>query len=126
MDEYFGLVSLRKDLINSKAIRSFFEFDLHIPKSNNLISKIQGWENEFLGVRDFHYWRTKNIFLVLWSDMNVVSRLDSYITNRVRLPWETRESNQEVIFSVGQLEIYKLSNDQKFAPKKISSHSFDS
>ena len=38
--------------------------------------------------------------------MSVVSRIDSYITNKIKLPWDNRESQEEIIFSVGQLEVY--------------------
>lgn len=58
--------------------------------------------------------------------MSVVSRIDSYITNKIKLPWDNRESQEEIIFSVGQLEVYQVSQDGKFTPKKQTSFSFDS
>ena len=39
------------------------------------------------GVRDFHLQNDKGLLFTLISDMNVASRVDSYLTN-MKMPWE--------------------------------------
>lgn len=33
--------------------------------------------------------------------MNVVSRIDSFITNKIKFPWDKETEDNKIIFSVG-------------------------
>lgn len=70
------------------------------------------FENQVLGFRDFDYQGDSNVFMVLLSDMNAVSRVDSYITN-LKMPWDNTEKD-EIFFSVGRLELYIIKNKSSF------------
>lgn len=70
------------------------------------------FENQVLGFRDFDYKTDSNVFMALLSDMNTVSRIDSYITN-LKMPWDKSEKN-EIFFSVGRLEMYIIKDHAKF------------
>lgn len=45
-------------------------------------------ENAALGYRDICYDYSKNIFITLLSDMSGISRVDSYVTNNIKMPWD--------------------------------------
>lgn len=44
--------------------------------------------------------------MALLGDMSGVSRIDSYVTNNLKLPWE--KNNDDLVFSVGLLEYYEI------------------
>ena len=83
---------------------------------------LQSIESRGLGYRDFLYLEDMNIVICLLGDMNIVSRLDSYFTN-YKMPWEKRESDQ-VIFSVGLMEIFKINDISNGVFTKMHSISF--
>jgi hypothetical protein len=98
----------RKDILNNEAFRDFIEIDKHSPEMafNNpvLLSEF----NEFpLGIRDFIYLKYENVIFAVCSDMNIASRLDSYLTN-VNLPWEKKT---DAHISVGAAFAYKVITD---------------
>ena len=70
------------------------------------------FENQVLGFRDFDYKSESSVFMVLLSDMNAVSRVDSYITN-LKMPWD-KSDKDEIFFSVGRLEMYIIKNKDNF------------
>jgi len=61
-------------------------------------------ENPALGYRDFCFDSKGSVFLSLLSDMSSISRIDSYVTNNIKLPWE--EEDEGLYFSVGLLEFH--------------------
>ena len=64
--------------------------DKHSPEvAYNAPTKVYEYSELPLGVRDFYYYKEKNIFFVVCCDMNIASRVDAYITN-VNLPWEKK------------------------------------
>ena len=95
----------RKDIMASEYIKDFLELDRHSP---NLTFNSPEKKNEItqlpLGIRDFYFLNEENIMFAACSDMNVASRVDSYITN-VNLPWE--KSNGEHM-TVGALFCFYL------------------
>lgn len=54
----------------------------------------------------------------LLGDMNAVSRFDSYFTN-FKMPWEKGED--QVIFSVGLMEMYKIKDLENGLVSKLCS-----
>lgn len=76
--------------------------------------------NFIYGVRDFLYLPNESLFFALISDMNVLSRMDSYISN-IKLPWD-REDKPLCVSSVGVLECYY--EKKKFSFEKLWSKSF--
>ena len=95
----------RKDIMASDYIKDFLELDRHSP---NLTFNSPEKKNELtqlpLGIRDFYYLNEENIMFAACSDMNIASRVDSYITN-VNLPWE--KTNGEHM-TVGAVFAFKL------------------
>ncbi len=69
----------------------------------------------------------KKIFLgvlfVLVSDMNVASRVDSYLTN-MKMPWE--KEIPPTIVSVGSVECYAQMNMSEYKFEKLWNKTFSS
>lgn len=68
------------------------------------------------GVRDFIYLPQYNSIFVALSDMNLITRMDSYFTN-ITLPWEKKKDKQkkketvlteEAVSTVGALQHYRI------------------
>jgi hypothetical protein len=69
------------------------------------------------GVRDFIYLPEYKAAFVAMSDMNIVTRLDSYFTN-FSMPWEKKEKKaaDDTVSTVGALQHYKIV-EKSFDPK---------
>lgn len=80
--------------------------------------------NFIYGVRDFHYQRDQSLLFALVSDMNVASRVDSYLSN-MKMPWD-REDKPLCVSSVGVLECYLERKNEKFTFDKLWSRGFAS
>ena len=95
----------RKDIMASDYIKDFLELDRHSPNLTfNSPEKKYELTELPLGIRDFFYFNEENIMFAVCSDMNIASRVDSYITN-VNLPWE--KTNGEHM-TVGAIFAFKL------------------
>lgn len=98
----------RKDIVNNESFRDFIEIDKHSPEmAINSPMLISEYTELPLGIRDFIYLKYENIIFTACSDMNIASRLDSYLTN-VNLPWEKKT---EAHISVGAAFAYKVTTD---------------
>jgi hypothetical protein len=73
------------------------------------------------GVRDFIYLPEYKTAFVAQSDMNLVTRMDSYFTN-FTMPWEKKEKTsttaksvltEDAVSSVGCLQHYKVIQNNK-------------
>jgi WD40 repeat protein len=95
----------RKDIMASDYIKEFLELDRHSPNLtfNSPEKKYEVTELP-LGIRDFFYFGEESMMFAVCSDMNIASRVDSYITN-VNLPWE--KANGEHM-TVGAIFAFKL------------------
>ena len=80
--------------------------------------------NFLYGVRDFHYQRDQSLLFALVSDMNVASRVDSYLSN-MKLPWD-REDKPPCVSSVGILECYLERKNEPFTFDKLWAKGFAS
>jgi hypothetical protein len=97
----------RKDICSSESFRLFIEIEKNSPDLKFYHpEKIASYDSLPLGLRDFIYLKDDNVLIVACSDMSLISRIDSEITN-VKLPWE--EDNNTHI-SVGGVVVYKLDN----------------
>ena len=95
----------RKDIMASDYIKDFLELDKHSPNLTfNSPEKKYELTELPLGIRDFYFFHEENIMFAACSDMNIASRVDSYITN-VNLPWE--KTNGEHL-TVGAVFAFKL------------------
>ena len=95
----------RKDIMASDYIKDFLELDRHSPNLTfNSPEKKYELTELPLGIRDFYYFNDEKIMFAACSDMNIASRVDSYITN-VNLPWE--KANGEHM-TVGAVFAFKL------------------
>ena len=95
----------RKDIMASDYIKDFLELERHSPNLTfNSPEKKYELTELPLGIRDFYYFNDEKIIFMACSDMNIASRVDSYITN-VNLPWE--KSNGEHM-TVGAIYAFKL------------------
>jgi hypothetical protein len=98
----------RKDIVNNESFRDFIEIDKNSPEMAINGPVLLSEYSEFpLGVRDFIYLKYENIIFAACSDMNIASRLDSYLTN-VNLPWEKKT---DAHISVGAAFAYKVTSD---------------
>jgi hypothetical protein len=70
--------------------------------------KVAELPNLNLGGRDFILLRDEGLLFIAQSDMNITSRLDSYLTN-FTFPWEKATPGQENSSIVGALVVYKVS-----------------
>ena len=77
-------------------------------------------QNFEYGVRDFIYVPEDSLFFCIVSDMSVLSRMDSYLSN-AKLPWD-REDKPACVASVGVLECYV--EKKKFEFQKLWSKKF--
>ena len=72
----------RQDLRTNSHFRDFLELDTQIPESVvNTPIKVAELPDLNLGGRDFLLLRQEGLLFIAQSDMNVASRLDSYLTN---------------------------------------------
>ena len=95
----------RKDIMASDYIKDFLELDRHSPNLTfNSPEKKYELKELPLGIRDFYYFNDEKIIFVACSDMNIASRVDSYITN-VNLPWEKNNGEH---MTVGAIYAFKL------------------
>ena len=62
--------------------------------------------HNLMGFRDFLLIPEKKLFFCVTSDMNALSRVDSFFTN-MTMPWEKKDkSKSEIALSVGVLEVW--------------------
>ena len=94
----------RKDIMATEHIKNFLELDKHSPNLTfNAPEKKQELTDLPLGVRDFYYLREQQIMFIACSDMNIASRVDSYITN-VNFPWDKNDDH----ITVGAVLTFKI------------------
>ena len=94
----------RKDIMASEYLKVFLELEKHSPNlTYNSPEKKYELREIPLGIRDLYYLQEESIMFAACSDMNIASRVDSYITN-VNLPWEKNED----YVTVGALFVFKL------------------
>ena len=112
----------RKDIISNDYFKVFLELDKHSPEvAYNAPTKVYEYSELPLGVRDFYYYREKNILFVVCCDMNIASRVDAYITN-VNLPWEKKTDSH---ISVGATFAFKvISTKDGYIFEKLWAKSF--
>jgi hypothetical protein len=88
--------------------RDFLELDTQIPEAVvNTPVKVAEIPDLNLGGRDFLLLRQEGLLFIAQSEMNVASRLDSYLTN-FTFPWEKAVAGQENSATVGALVVYKV------------------
>ena len=79
---YLKTLINRKDMRSSLQFRKFLAFEANFPQSLAYEAKKIGVMQDFQkGVRDVIYMPQYNTALVACSEMNIVSRMDSYFTN---------------------------------------------
>ena len=94
----------RKDIMASDYIKNFLELEKHSPNLTFNSPEKKYELNEIpLGIRDLYYLQEESIMFAACSDMNLASRVDSYITN-VNFPWEKGSD----YITVGAVLAFKL------------------
>jgi hypothetical protein len=90
--------------------------------SLELIGKVT---HSMMGYRDILIVPEKKLFFSVTSDMNALSRVDSYLTN-LKMPWD--KSEDQVLLSVGILEAWLQSKKGKddYAYERLWSKNFKS
>lgn len=104
----------RKDVINSEPFILFAELEKHSPELIGNTPVVVGKIEKLpLGIRDFHYSRDENLLLMVCSDMNIISRADSRLTN-IKLPWEKKNSKSQSV-PLGAAMVFTVQKkDKKF------------
>lgn len=112
----------RKDVLHQKEFRAFLDIDKEAPEIiGNEVALNFEYTNVPLGVRDFLFVPHKEILLMCCSDMNIISRADSMITN-FSFPWEKKTDSH---IPLGAAFIYQCKpNDSKYIVHKIWAKSF--
>ena len=81
----------RPDMRTNPSFRTFIEIDEQIPESVTYQPvKLAEITELPLGGRDFCYVEHRGFLFIAMSEMNIGSRLDSYITN-FTMPWEKKK-----------------------------------
>ena len=113
----------RKDIFLNVEFRQFLELEKNAPEviANDVTNKYD-YKKLPLGVRSFIVVPNREIMLVCCSDMNIISRADSYLTN-FTFPWEKRTAQQ---VPMGAAFIYQCKPDPKeiYTIHKIWAKSF--
>lgn len=89
LNNYVKSLINRRDMRTCQQFRSFLNFEKHHPVCQSFdAKKIAQMDNFQQGCRDFVYLPQYQTCFVAQSDMNIVSRIDSYFTNvsQPRLP----------------------------------------
>ena len=107
LESFLKECSNRKDILATEFFKNFLELDKHSPElSFNAPVKCSEFGELPLGVRDFYYYKEKNMIFIVCCDMNIASRVDAYITN-VNLPWEKKT---DAHISVGAAFAYSITH----------------
>lgn len=94
LHSYLQEIVNRPDMRTSPAFRSFLEIDEQIPESVTYQPvKMAEISDLTLGAREFCYVESRGFLFVAMSEMNIGSRLDSYITN-FTMPWEKKKTKK--------------------------------
>ena len=100
----------RKDIFSTKELKNFLDLETHCPHLTNINPSEEGkLENIPLGVRDFIYDNKEGVIFMCCTDMNIISRADSMLSN-FRFPWEKKSEENVPLggafcFRVQKLEI---------------------
>jgi len=108
----------------SDYIKDFLELDRHSPNLTfNSPEKKYEVTDLPLGIRDFFYFSEEKMMFAVCSDMNIASRVDSYITN-VNLPWEKTNGEHMTVGAVFAFKLnFGVSNPSDIFDKRWA-HSF--
>lgn len=106
LEQYLQDCVCRKDVLNTAEFSGFLEIDKHSPELEmNAPKEISELHGLPLGVRDFYYSSEDEVLFMVCSEMSVVSRTDSRITN-IKLPWEKKGEQSNV--PIGSAFCYKV------------------
>ena len=116
LEQFIKSCTERKDICSNETFKTFLELEKHSPDlSYNAPTKLYEHTELPLGVRDFYYYKEKNLMFIVCCDMNIASRVDAYITN-VNLPWEKKT---DAHISVGAVFAFRV------VPVKDTSYVFE-
>ena len=96
LENFLKICIERKDIFNTKYFFEFLSLDKFAPELNINNPTLEGELKEIpQGVRDFLYLSSENIILMCCSDMNIISRTDSRISN-FKFFWEKKSNIDEI------------------------------
>ena len=100
----------RKDIFLNVDFRNFLELEKNAPEVlANDVKNIYDYKKLVLGVRNFIIVPHREIMLVCCSDMNIISRADSMLSN-FSFPWEKKSKSH---VPLGAAFIYQCKPDKK-------------
>lgn len=123
LESFIKCCTERKDICSNDTFKSFLELEKHSPDlSYNAPNKLYEHTELPLGIRDFYYYKEKNLLFIVCCDMNIASRVDAYITN-VSLPWE---KPTDAHISVGAVFAFRCLpvKEQSYVFEKLWAKSF--
>ena len=95
LERFLRICVQRKDILATSPLQDFLLLETKAPEIiGNSETKNFAYEKIPLGVRDFIVVPHKEIMLMCCSDMNIISRADSMLTN-FTFPWE-KKSNSHI------------------------------
>ena len=106
----------RKDILSTECFIKFLEVDKFSPNINfNSPNIINTLEHLPFGVRDFFYFQEENILFIGCSEMNIVYRVNSYISNYK--PWNKNQIKTVGIIMTYQINLKSNKIDEQFIKK---------
>ena len=109
LEQFLKECVVRKDILSNTQFKEFLEIEKHSPELiMNAPVKVADHQGIPLGVRDFHYSEDDEAIFMCCSDMNIVSRADSMLTN-LNFPWE-KKSDSHV--PVGAVFVFKINKSK--------------
>ena len=114
----------RRDILLNENFLNFLDLYKNAPEIiGNEPKKIYDYHKFPLGVRNFKLIPNREIMLVCCSEMNIISRADSMLSN-ISFPWEKKKEGQ---VPLGAAFIYQCKPDEKeiYIIHKIWAHPFE-
>ena len=114
----------RKDIFLNAEFRQFLELEKNAPEviANDVKNKYD-YKKLPLGVRSFIIVPNREIMCVCCSDMNIISRADSMLSN-FSFPWEKKKANSHVPLGAAFIYQCKPSKKEIYTIHKIWAKSF--
>ena len=105
---------IRKDIFSTKEFQNFLDLETHDPNLTSIKPTEEGkLENIPLGVRDFLYDKNEGVIFMCCSDMNIISRADSMLSN-FRFPWEKKSDENVPLGGAFCFRVQKLGIGYEF------------
>ena len=124
LERFLRICVQRKDILATSPLQDFLLLETKAPEIiGNSETKNFAYEKIPLGVRDFIVVPHKEIMLMCCSDMNIISRADSMLTN-FTFPWEKKSNSHIPLGAAFCYQVKKNEGANDYIVHKIWAKSF--